>query len=73
MDKKIFTIIASAEPTLKQIEKAVVDAKIKDYVVFGHDTPNDGDRWNPERVDVLTDKDTFMKLVLKLGLIEGWW
>ena len=73
MDKKIFTIIESGENDLKDIEQAILNEKIKTYEVFGTNVPELGDDYYPKRVDVYTDKDTFMKIAVKLGLVKGWW
>ena len=73
MDKKIFTIIESAVNDLKSIEQAILNEKIKTYEVFGTNAPKLGDDYYPRRVDVYTDKDTFMKIAVKLQLQKGWW
>jgi hypothetical protein len=73
MKKKIYKILATEANDLKKIETEVKKLKIKDYVVFGKDTPFMGDNWEEPGIDVYTDKDTFMKLVMKLSLDQAWY
>ena len=70
--KKIYTIIVTEENDVQKIEKAVIDQKIKDYEVYEKDSPSIGDDWTPPQVRVYTDRDSFMRLVLKLNLNPVW-